>query len=121
MAIETLINEYPGCFQPSHKRWGCLDVVYAIQPLLPALPYEPNGWDIKFLRMLARNCCFTPRARKSSTHSAKRQPAQMVTKTAFGFEFVYGSSRITQQQWLTLPSILDRDAIRVMNLHYFTN
>ncbi|EER36616.1 predicted protein [Histoplasma capsulatum H143] len=27
MAIETLINEYPGCFQPSHKCWGCLDVV----------------------------------------------------------------------------------------------
>ncbi|KAG5286949.1 hypothetical protein I7I48_02752 [Histoplasma ohiense] len=26
MAIETLINEYPGCFQPSHKRCGCLDV-----------------------------------------------------------------------------------------------
>ncbi|EEH10402.1 predicted protein [Histoplasma capsulatum G186AR] len=62
----------------------------AIQPLLAALPYEPNGWDIKFLRMLARNGCFYSAGQEVVNPLSKASGTFCFAgdKTAFGFEFV---------------------------------
>ncbi|EGC44878.1 predicted protein [Histoplasma capsulatum var. duboisii H88] len=88
----------------------------AIQPLLAALPYEPNGRDIKFLRMLARNCCFYSAGQEVVDPLSKASACTAGDKTAFGFEF-QGVARVLPR---TIAMLSGEDAwlgIRIFQDH----